>query len=482
VGSLTISESKHMAGWHSAHVHQRKVAKRGFCGMIAVLRPNQERIPMATITQVGESFQKVLGEQVEVLARESGFIQRQVTVTGSGFVQAMVMSFQGKRSPSYSEISQSASSLGMPMSAQGMAQRLNERCARFMKAVVEMALKEKVRGIAKSAFPILEKFKGVHLRDSSTIGLPASLRDVWRGTGNQNAKTAALKLQVSWEYSRGALDGLVFQAGCCQDQTSAYQSLELPAGALHLGDLGYFSLEKLARDNEQGVFWITRWKFRTTLWDTPEHLLDLVAFLSTQTESQLDLPVHVGGKQQLACRLLASRVPQEVADQRRQRIQETYRKHGRQPSEKMLQLAEWTLVLTNVPVTLLSLKEALLLLRVRWQIELLFKLWKKYLAIDKWNSHNPWRILTEIYAKLLTALLFHWTTLVDFWNYPDRSLFKAVTLFQKYITSILFQLANFPTLLTLLQRLSDSYAKACRIRKHLHLACTYQMLLDPSLR
>jgi hypothetical protein len=419
---------------------------------------------------------------VEVLARESGFIQRQVTVTGCGFVQALVLAFQGKRSASYSEISQAASSLGMPVSAQGMEQRLNERSARFMKAVVEMALKEKVSGMDKSAFPILEKFKGVHLRDSSTIGLPASLKTVWKGSGNQNGETAGLKLQVSWEYSCGALDGIVFQDGCCQDQTSPYQSLELPAGALHLGDLGYFSLDKLAYDSERGVFWITRWKFRTSIWDTPESVLDLVAFLSRQTQNQLDLPVRIGGKQQLACRLLASRVPQEVADQRRQRIQEAYRKHGRQPSEKLLRLAEWTLALTNVPLALLSLKEALLLLKIRWQIELLFKLWKTYLAMDKWNSQNPWRILTEIYAKLLTALLFHWTTLFEFWTYPDRSLFKAVKVFQKYLMLILFNLANLPALLITLQRLSDCYTKSCRISKHTLRPCTYQMLLDPSLR
>ena len=44
---------------------------------------------MATITQVAEIIQKVFGEQIEILARESGFIKRQVTVTGSGFVQAL---------------------------------------------------------------------------------------------------------------------------------------------------------------------------------------------------------------------------------------------------------------------------------------------------------------------------------------------------------------------------------------------------------
>ena len=435
---------------------------------------------MATITQVAESFQKVFGEQIEIMARESGFIKRKVTVTGSGFVQALVMAFQAKRSASYSEISQSASSLGMSMSAQGMEQRLNESSAQFMKSVLEFAVEEKVHGMTKSAFPLLEKFNGVHLRDSSTISLPATLKEIWKGSGNVNGESAALKIQVSWEYSHGALDGIFLQDGYCQDKTSPYQNMELPAGALHIGDLGYFSLEKLAGDSEKGVFWITRWKFKTTIWDETEHLLDLANFLFVQTQNQLDLPVQVGGKQQLTCRLLASRVPQEVADQRRQRIKENYRKKGRQPSEKLLRLAEWTIVLTNISVSRLSLKEALLLLKVRWQIEILFKLWKEYLSIDEWNSKNPWRILTEIYAKLLTALLFHWTTLFDFWNYPDRSLFKAVKVFQKYITTLLFNLKNIDVLGSTLQRLSDCYAKSCRIGKHANRACTYQMLLDPT--
>lgn len=437
---------------------------------------------MATITQVAETIQKVFGEQIEVLARESGFIKRKVIVSGSGFVQALVMAFQARRSASYSEISQSASSLGMPMSAQGMEQRLNENSAHFMKLVLEFAVKEKVNGMTQSAFPVLEKFNGVHLRDSSTISLPTTLKEIWRGSSNSNGESAALKIQVSWEYSHGALDGIFLQDGYCQDKTSPYQNMELPAGALHIGDLGYFSLEKLADDSEKGVFWITHWKFKTAIWDETDQLLDLVEFLSAQTQSELDLPVQVGKKQQLTCRLLASRVPQEVADQRRHRIKENYRKKGRQPSKKLLQLAEWTIVLTNVSSSHLSLKEALLLLKVRWQIEILFKLWKEYLSIDEWNSKNPWRILTEIYAKLLIALLFHWTTLFDFWKHPDRSLFKAVKVFQKYITIILFNLNNIHMLASTLQRLSDCYAKSCRISKHANLACTYQMLLTPSLR
>ena len=84
--------------------------------------------------------------------------------------------------------------------------------------------------------------------------------------------------------------------------------------------------------------------------------------------SSKKLPKNIWRADRIICRLFASRVRQEVADQHRQRIKEAYRRKGRQPSEKFfLQLAEWTVVETNVVSSLVSLKEALLLLKVCWQ-------------------------------------------------------------------------------------------------------------------
>ena len=78
--------------------------------------------------------------------------------------------------------------------------------------------------------------------------------------------------------------------------------------------------------------------------------------------------------------------------------------------------------MTNVPARLLSHEQAFALLRARWQIELLFKLWKQEALLDEWTGSKPWRILCEVYAKLLAMVIQHWVLLLACWDDPHRSL------------------------------------------------------------
>jgi hypothetical protein len=88
-------------------------------------------------------------------------------------------------------------------------------------------------------------------------------------------------------------------------------------------------------------------------------------------------------------------------------------------------LADWTIRVTNVPVERLTLGEAMVLGRVRWQIELLFKLWKSDGKIDAWRSTKPWRVLTEVYAKLVAMVIQHWILVVTCWQDTQRSMVKG---------------------------------------------------------
>jgi hypothetical protein len=84
-----------------------------------------------------------------------------------------------------------------------------------------------------------------------------------------------------------------------------------------------------------------------------------------------------------------------------------------------------SILITNVPAARLTVQEALIVARTRWQIELLFKLWKSHGQIDESRSDKPWRMLCEVYAKLLAMLVQHWILVVCCWCYPNRSLTKA---------------------------------------------------------
>ena len=155
------------------------------------------------------------------------------------------------------------------------------------------------------------------------------------------------------------------------------------------------------------MYYLSRLKFGTKVYTPEGKCLDWVPWLNAQSQARVDLPVRVGQQEQLPCRLLAVRVPQEVADQRRRQLHEYARKQQVSLSAERLAWADWTVLITNVPVERLTLPEALTLLRVRWQIELLFKLWKSHAHIDEWRSRKSPRILCELFAKLIGVLILH---------------------------------------------------------------------------
>jgi hypothetical protein len=218
----------------------------------------------------------------------------------------------------------------------------------------------------------------------------------------------------------------------------------------------------------------------TAVWETMGQRWDLLALLEAQRTDQVDLPIRLGATHRLPARLLAVRVPQEVADQRRRRLRAEARRKGRAVSAARLALAAWTLLVTNVPAEVLSLREALVLARTRWQIELLFKLWKSHGRVDKSRSTKPWRVLCEVYAKLLAMVVQHWLFLVSCWAYPDRSLPKAAQTVQKHALHLASAFGETPLLMRAIATIQRCLAAGCRMNRRKKAPNTYQLLLDLS--
>ena len=316
------------------------------------------------------------------------------------------------------------------------------------------------------------------MQDSSTIILPEIFAAQWHGCGGSTASSAraALKLQARLEMRTGRLD-VQLQEGRASDRAAVLPG-PLPAGALRLADLGYWSLEAFAALAQHQVFWLSRLQMQTAVYDATGARQALLTLLESQPTDTVELAVALGERQHLAARLVAVRVPQDVAAARRRRVRKAARDKGRQVSATRLALAAWTIFVTTVPPERLTLREALVLGRLRWQIELLFKLWKSHGRVDESRSTKPWRILCEVSAKLLAMLVQHWVFLVSCWAYPDRSLTKAAQTVQKHALHLASAFARVKRLAEALLLVQRCLAAGCRMNRRKKHPNTYQLLLE----
>lgn len=431
---------------------------------------------MATIPHTRTCIQWLLGPLANELAVTTHFTQRESKLTGSAFVQALVFSGLAEPAWTYAQLCQGALNAGVVISPQGLEQRFTAQAVDLLAQLLQTAVSQSVTS-QPTAIPILQRFAGVVIRDSSVIGLPASLQEIWPGVGNSHGSTAALKLQVKLDYATGQIGGPILHAGRVHDQRSPFHSEDLPARTLRLGDLGYFELAQFARDHRRQVYWISRYKGGTTLSTESGQSLDLLAWLRGLTTTQAERSIQLGAQGRIPARLWVQRVPQEVADQRRRKLNQTARKKQQAVSAEVWALAEWTVILTNLPADRLSLREALVLLRVRWQIECLFRVWKGQFQIDAWRSTKPWRILCEVYAKLIGVVLFQWCVQIHLWALPDHSLWKAATVLHQMATSLALTLQDGAAFERVLEHIQTSFMQICHLTRRRGAPNTCQRLL-----
>lgn len=446
---------------------------------------------MTTVAELATTLQTVLTTTADTLARKTGAVRRASKLGGAALVQTLVLGWLHQPAASLGQLAQMAGALGVGITPQGLDQRLTAQTADCLEGLVQVTVREVV-AVQPVAVPILQRFAAVTVQDSSTVALPAALVDRWRGTGHgadpTAAATAAVKLQVRCDLCTGRLEGPLLEAGRAQDRSAAFQSQDdapLPAKALRLADLGYFSLGVFAELTAQDVYFLSRLQVATAVFTDdpagPGTRLAVVQRLRRQDLAPLDLPVRLGVDHQVPARLLAVRVPLAVAAARRRRLHAEARQKGQAVSQARLQWADWTVLVTNVPVSLLTVAEALVLVRARWQIELLFKLWKQHGLLDAWRSAKPWRILCEVYAKLLALVIQHWLLLVSCWERPDRSLVKAAQTVRSQVPLLASAFAGVLPLRLALEHLGRTIRRGCRQNTRTTAPNTYQLLLalDP---
>lgn len=293
------------------------------------------------------------------------------------------------------------------ISREGLHQRFTAEAVEYMAACAQDILKQKIRSCTPLKSAWLRPFNRVMIVDSSGWQVDPGLCEFLPGYGG-SASAAHCKIQVIYEYKQGELSFFDLTEGTYPDtRYTANLPNHAEEGDLWMSDLGYFCLKTFRQICKRGAYFLSRFRVGTTLLDpdsgNPIHIEEI---LESLTGNAYELKVLMGAQQKtrIACRLIALRVPEEVANQRRHKLRKEARKKGRSPSQLHLTMCDWTLMVTNAPETILPAERVRPFYSLRWQIELLFKQMKSVLGINCSNTGKEYRLRCEIYGKLIVAI------------------------------------------------------------------------------
>lgn len=400
---------------------------------------------MDTLAALAPPLQALFTRDADEVARECGFVKRRRVFSGSSFLRTCVLTWVRRPDATLEQLTATAASIGLDVATQSLDERLGLPAAEFLRLMLSRCLALAFAPRART-LPLLGRFAGVYLDDCTHVALPAGLAGLFPGCGGPTpeAGAASLKVLLRWEVLSARVCAL--QPGTARkgDTTLAGELPPPPPGSLRLADLGFFKLQALRGLHEAGVFFITKLKRGTALRIAGQPVASLAAWLEGRGKGRVDRRVTLGGGRKAAvnCRLVAWRVSDATAAQRRARLVKDGGDKGYRPSAEALALCGWLVLVTNVPRETLSLWEVAEVYRVRWQVELVFKGWKSDLKLDEWRTRRPGRILAEVYGKLIAAVVQSWLALGGWADGPAKSVRRVLKAMKDVVAKALERLVE----------------------------------------
>lgn len=423
-----------------------------------------------------EQLEQFLCEVAEMLERTSGFVQRRSKIGGKELVQILSLGALEQGDATLEAFCQVASDLGIKLSASGLHQRMTMEAVELLRQVCQLWMGR--RGDEATGRDVLVGFDAVRIVDSSRIHLPESMADFFPGTRNG----ATMKVQLAYEYHSGRIEALELESGRSPDQNCDLAQTLSKAGDLVLFDLGYFSQKRFAQLDADGVYFLSRLQSQVGLYQSNKAPLahDLLKDLNQLPQDIKQGEEHflMGSSKRVPVRVIYYRVPPKIAQERRRKAKQQARKNGTTCTQRSLDWLDWLIFVTNAPDHLLSVDQIATVYRLRWQIEIIFKVWKQEMDWALIGNWRPARILCQFYARCLALLLFHclqekYQAQFDW----EISWQKAIRLLKRK-TTVLIKIVrhHFRGLLTFLKQLDRDFRRSARKTRRQSSLSTYQLL------
>lgn len=305
------------------------------------------------ITKMGESIKIYFEKIAKQEAKETQFVQRKSKMNGSVFLITWVFGLLNSAQSSLNDLSMFCQDhFDISITSQGLDERIHEITPVFMKKMFSKAI-EIFQQTISLPLSVLKQFSAVNITDSTGISLPESLSEEFPGSGGDASKSG-LKIQLIFDFLKGCFKAITITDGITPDQKFTEHIDIAEPNSLNLFDLGYFAIKHLKGFYDKGAYFLCRLLPGTNLFEENGDKLDLIQLLKNQMQQKFfELNLLIG---QVPCRVCFFKAPEEVINRRRQKVYKNSSKKGRTPGKQILMLSGWTILITNVPASMLSLK------------------------------------------------------------------------------------------------------------------------------
>lgn len=354
------------------------------------------------------------------------------------------------------------SDFGVSISKQSLSERFNSKSEIFVRAVLSEVLQEEFSGLYSDK--LLPEFSRIRIKDSTKFMTPRSMETDYRGGGGDPLRSrskSGVSIQYEYDLKSGRIMDLNITSGARNDRTDAAESAEnVDKGDLIIRDLGYFSTPVLKTFTEKEAFYLSRLESGTNVYDLDNEQIsfkDIYKSMQKSGISRKEMFVYVGKTTKLSARLILQRVPEQVYEKRIRDKTIKSKGQGRGVlTEETKIRSRFNLFITNATESQLSIEQVFPLYRLRWQIELQFKIWKSVFKIDNFQEINKHRYLTMLYVRLLLIVISLQIT---------YSLQRAYTHFDSTKIKILSLNKCLKTLKCLFDKIFDLLRLACNKAK-----------------
>jgi hypothetical protein len=363
---------------------------------------------MSEVHQDFSALSKALSQilsfsSVEQVAKQEGFVERSKKLTGFPFL--CLCAFQehvGKES-----LSKLCASLyahfDVEISTEGLNQRFSKPAVDFLKQIFQSLFQIQNPILSLSAMDFFER---IRILDSTSFGVSPNSYESYGGYHG-----SGVKIQLEYDLKAGEFVQWELQEQKDSDQAFAnlIQSSVKP-NDLCIRDLGYFSTPELRTVSERKGFFISRLHPQTGIYNKLEdgslEKVDLSIYHEELNEGEyLEIPVLVGKKELVPVRLIIYKLDEDQLQRRKETLKKREKKKGVKFTTQRNKHVVLNTLITNIPQSNVKATDIYSIYSLRWQIEILFKIWKSIFEVDQVKKMKQERFECYLYGRFIALLL-----------------------------------------------------------------------------